>query len=154
GCINDGMGFDLGLLPVIAPGAQALDTCANTTNGASSAGGVSLDGSRVLSNQLLTCAVEAGTYNTNPCQSTETWPNPAVPGQGAGQDKGDLYMITSAAGLPCPVTSLTRPYEYDSEYGRILGPNTGVANPVGGSPSSTNNHLIDQYEASPVSFTA
>ena len=153
GCINDGMGFDLGLSPVELPGAQAVPTCANINQNVG-AGGLWVNGSGTVTNPLLTCNVDAETWQYNPCQSTESWANPAIPGQGPGQDKGDLYMITSAAGLPCAAPSVTLASGGYNLYGRILGPNTGVANPVGGAPSTNQNHVLDQYESSPVSFTA
>ena len=143
GCINDGLGYDLGLNPVSVPGAQAVPTCADTTNTSGSAGAVTVNGGTVVSSQLLTCDVVAGIYNYNPCQST----------QGNGQDKGDLYMLTSETGLPCPVTSVTLPYAYVSPFGRVLGPNTGIANPVGGAPSSNINHVLAQFEGG-LSFLA
>jgi hypothetical protein len=56
------------------------------------------------------CATVSGTTTYFPCQSTNT------PG---GQDVGDLYAISSAAGVPCTTGGQSLPYEYASRYGRI-----------------------------------
>lgn len=101
-CSSSGTGgfgnaVDLGILP-LPPNAQAITTpCADPLD----------------SPAVLDCAVQEGTSNYAPCQSTNT------PG---GQDAGDLYAVTTGlnSALPCPVAStVPLPYEYHNLYGRI-----------------------------------
>jgi hypothetical protein len=87
-----GTAVDLGILP-LPPGTQAVPTCVDPFDPG-----------------VVECASESGATTYNPCQSTNT------PG---GQDVGDLYAVTSAAGLPCPQGSVRLPYAYLSLYGRI-----------------------------------
>ena len=98
-----GNGLDIGLLP-IPPELQAIETCVNPL-----APGPSTV--PPADNGLVTCGAQAATWTYNPCQAGN--------GGNNAQDQGDLYTITSKAGAPCPVTSVTLAGTYTTIYGRI-----------------------------------
>ena len=106
-------GQDLGILevPPGVPGVglvgQAIATCANPLKPGPP--------TPPANNPLVTCTELNGTYTYNPCQTTST---------PEGQDQADLTLATGSCPVAVPTVSL--PYQYDSEYGRIYAWTLGV----------------------------